>query len=121
MVASISGNATPNDLFFQPDKDNSYLQLLIKEIVADTSIVCYGDWGTTTPVVVTGKFFDYHIDTGSGAINYGDDAYLGWQTGAGDVCDLDGNGEVEEHLPYGEEKGSGTLKKKARKGVGSAP
>jgi len=80
-VTSITGNSDPNDLFYQADPAKSHLQLLIKVIVANTSIVCYGEWSGST---ATGKIFDYHIDTGTGALNYGDSDYY-----PADVCELD--------------------------------
>ena len=65
-----------------------------------TSIDC---WGKTAESNETGEVFDPHIcecGFAHAAIDFGDADYLDWETGAGDVCDLDGDGEDEEDLPY---------------------
>ena len=82
-VASIVGISNPNDLFFKPD--STVPQLLIKEIVTNTCIVCWGKWENLTGQDETGAILNYHITAGtSNAIDYGETVNL-----PGDVCDLD--------------------------------
>ena len=45
-----------------------------------------------------GTIFDYHIASGSSAIDFGDGNYLTQANGAGDVCDLD-NDPLTNDLP----------------------
>ncbi len=92
-VASIAGNANPSDLFFKPDE--SPYQLLVKEIVEDTSIVCWGWWPLLTSQNETGAIIDYHIDSSGGADDYGDTNHV-----PPDKCDLNGNSNITEALPY---------------------
>ena len=85
-----------NQRLFQPD-GTSPLQLLITSVdsVADT-ISCYGNWTDLHSFETkSGTIFDYHIASGSSAIDYGAVGHL-----PNDVCDIDGANGTAEDLPW---------------------
>ncbi len=88
-------------MLFQPDGPET--PMLIITYVGNSSFICLG-WreDTTTTVNITGNLYDLHIDDSGVADDFGDAAYIDSLTngGSGDVCDLDGNGETDEPLPY---------------------
>ena len=97
---TVDVTASANTRFFQPES-TSPLQLLIKTVAvipagADT-ISCYGKWlDLHTGDPKTGTIYDYHIASGSSAIDYGSTTYL---ADAQDPCDLNEANGTAEPLP----------------------
>jgi hypothetical protein len=73
--------------------------LVIESVVANTSVTCWGYWANGSG---TAKLFDLQIQDSGSAYEFGDGAYIASleDEGCGDRCDLNGNDEEDEPLPF---------------------
>jgi hypothetical protein len=92
-----TSGAAVNELF-KPSTSNVRM-LVIESVVANTSVTCWGYWANGSG---TAKLFDLQIQDSGSAYEFADAAYIASLTsgGCGDRCDLNGNSQEDEALPY---------------------
>lgn len=63
--------------------------------ILNDEFIVWGDWSLLGDSVVTAELWDFHLDTGSSAIDQGKDTLVPIT----DECDIDGDGTLDEDLP----------------------